>query len=54
MIPDISEVFKNDFDPFSLSLSYVNNNLGVKPNEVNNAIMKLRGIANRQIGVYRA
>lgn len=23
----------------------------MKPNEVNNAIMKLRGIANRQIGV---
>ena len=50
-IPDISEVFKNDFDPFEFVPKYCNNNLGVKPNEVNNAIMKLRGIANRQIGV---
>ena len=50
-IPDISEVFKNDFDPFEFVPKYCNNNLGVKPNEVNNAIMNLRGIANRQIGV---
>ena len=50
-IPDISEVFKNDFDPFDFVPKYCKNNPGVKPNEVNNAIMKLRGIANRQIGV---
>ena len=45
------KLFKNDFDPFEFVPKYCNNNLGVKPNEVNNAIMKLRGIANRQIGV---
>jgi hypothetical protein len=50
-IPDISEVFKNDFDPFDFVPKYCENNSGVKPNEVNNAIMKLKGIANRQIGV---
>jgi hypothetical protein len=44
-------VFKNDFDPFEFVPKYCENNPGVKPNEVNNAIMKLKGIANRQIGV---
>lgn len=50
-IPDISEVFKNDFDPFDFVPKYCQDNPDVKPNDVNNAIMKLKGIANRQIGV---
>ena len=50
-IPDIAEVFKNEFDPFDFAIKYCENNLDVKPNEINNAIMSLKGIANRQIGV---
>lgn len=50
-IPDISVVFDSNFDPFDFALEYCNNNEGVKPNDVNNAITELKGIANRQIGV---
>ena len=50
-IPDIAEVFKNGFDSFDFSMKYSENNPEIKPNEVNNAITKLKGIANRQIGV---
>lgn len=50
-IPDISEVFKSDFDPFDFVPKYCQDNPDVKPNDVNNAILKLKGIANRQIGV---
>jgi len=50
-VPDIAEIFKPDFDSFDFALEYCNNNQGVKPNEVNKAINKLREIANRQIGV---
>lgn len=50
-IPDISVVFDSNFDPFDFALEYCKNNEGVKPNDVNNAITELKGIANRQIGV---
>lgn len=50
-IPDISEIFKNDFDAFDFAIQYCTDNPGIKPNEVNNIITKLRGITNRQIGV---
>ena len=50
-IPDIAELFKNDFDPFTYATDYCSENTGVKPNELNNEIMKLKGISNRQIGV---
>lgn len=50
-IPDISEVFKTEFDPFEFALSYCADNPEIKPNDVNKAISKLKGIANRQIGV---
>jgi len=50
-IPDISTVFRNEFDPFDFAMKYCEDNPGVKPNDVNNAITKLKGIANRQIGV---
>ncbi len=41
-IPDIAEVFKNEFDPFDFAIKYCENNLDVKPNEINNAIMSLK------------
>lgn len=50
-IPDIAEVFKNEFDPFEFATNYCENNPDIKPNEVNKELNKLKGIANRQIGV---
>lgn len=50
-IPDISVVFEPEFDPFEFSIRYCEDNEGAKPNVVNNAVMELRSIANRQIGV---
>ncbi len=50
-IPDIAEIFKNDFDPFDFAMKYCADNPEVKPNDVNNVITRLKGIANRQIGV---
>lgn len=50
-IADISVVFEPEFDPFEFSIRYCEDNEGVKPNVVNNAVMELRSIANRQIGV---
>lgn len=50
-ISDIAEVFKTDFDSFDFAMKYCEANQDVKPNDVNNAITKLKGIANRQIGV---
>lgn len=50
-IPDISEVFRNDFDAFDFTMKYCVENEGVKPNDINNAVTALKSIANRQIGV---
>lgn len=50
-IPDISAVFEPEFDPFEFAIRYCEANEGIKPNVVNNAVMELRSIANRQIGV---
>ena len=50
-IPDISVVFSPTFDPFDFAISYCSTNEGVKPNDVNNAVLKLKSISNRQIGV---
>ena len=52
-IPDIAEVFKTGFDPFEFAMNYCKDNPDIKPNEVNNSINKLKGIANRQIGVIQ-
>ena len=52
-IEDISIVFKSDFDPFDFVMQYCDKNEGVKPNDINKAIMDLKGIANRQIGVIQ-
>lgn len=50
-IPDIAVLFNNSFDPFEYSMKYCEENPEVKPNDVNREIQKLKGIANRQIGV---
>lgn len=50
-IPDIADIFKNDFDSFEFAMSYSEANPEIKPNDVNNIVTKLKGIANRQIGV---
>lgn len=50
-IPDISVVFRPEFDPFDFSIRYCESNDGITPNEVNRALNDLKGIANRQIGV---
>lgn len=50
-IPDISVLFDASFDPFDFAVKYCEVNEGVKPNDVNKAIIELKGIANRQIGV---
>ena len=50
-IPDISVVFDSSFDAFDFTIAYCEANEGVKPNDLNKIINKLKGIANRQIGV---
>lgn len=46
-IPDISEVFKPDFDSWGFVENYCNTNPGVIPNkELNHIIMRLLGIQN--------
>lgn len=50
-IPDISVIFKNSFDPFNFAIEYCSLNQGTKPNEINKAVTRLKGIENRQIGV---
>lgn len=50
-IPDISEVFKPGFVQRAFEDAYVAANEGVNVNELSETILKLKGIANRQIGV---
>lgn len=50
-IPDIADVFRADFDPFEFAVNYCENNADIQPKDINNEITKLKGIANRQIGV---
>ena len=50
-IPDISEVFKPDFKQLAFLNEYASNNAGVDLDELSETILKLKGIANRQIGV---
>lgn len=50
-IPDISEIFKTDFKQRAFENEYANNNEGVDLDELSETLMKLKGIANRQIGV---
>ncbi|MBR3106687.1 MAG: DUF262 domain-containing protein [Clostridia bacterium] len=50
-IPDISEVFKPDFKQRAFENAYAAANEGVDLDELSETLMKLKGIANRQIGV---
>ena len=50
-IPDISELFKPDFKQLSFVNAYAAANEGVDMEELYDTLMKLKGIANRQIGV---
>lgn len=50
-IPDISEIFKNDFNAYTFISEYNNNNPDISPQDINKALDKLREICHRQIGV---
>ena len=50
-IPDISEMFKPNFNSFAFVLEYQKKNPDADPLEVNKAIEKLVGIKNCQLGV---
>lgn len=50
-IPDISVIFKPDFRQRVFEDEYVKENEGVDVDELSETILKLKGIANRQIGV---
>ena len=50
-IPDISEIFKPDFDIFAFAQSYTAANEGIDINGLFKILTKLKEIANRQIGV---
>ena len=50
-IPDISEIFKPEFKSFAFIKEYAEANEGVDVDELSETILKLKGIANRQIGV---
>ena len=49
-VPDISVVFKSDFNAFNFAIEYSKEH-GIDPSIVNDMVNKLKGIANRQIGV---
>jgi len=50
-IPDISIIFKSDFKQRAFENEYAKNNDGVDLDELSETLLKLKGIANRQIGV---
>ena len=50
-IPDISVIFANDFKQRAFENEYANSNPGVDLDELSEILSKLKGIANRQIGV---
>lgn len=50
-IPDISELFKADFRQRAFENEYASVNEGVDLDALSDTILKLKGIANRQIGV---
>lgn len=50
-IPDISELFKSDFNQIAFLNEYAKANEGVGLNELLETLLKLKGVANRQIGV---
>jgi hypothetical protein len=50
-IPDISKLFDSGFDTFGFIDEYAEKNPGVTKSEINDAIMRLKGIQNCLIGV---
>ena len=50
-IPDISEIFKADFKQRAFENAYAEINDGVDLDELSDTLSRLKGIANRQIGV---
>ena len=50
-IPDISEIFKPDFKQRAFENEYAAVNEGVDLDDLSDTLLKLKGIANRQIGV---
>lgn len=50
-IPDISEIFRTDFNHFEFVQKYVEDNPSTSPNEISDKILELKKIASRQIGV---
>lgn len=50
-IPDIAEVFKNDFSVFSFINKYCSNNPEMEPETLDKILTNLRAIGNRLIGV---
>ena len=49
-IPDISIMFKSDFNSYAFIQEYIKNNPEVSPNIINDAITKILNIKNCQIG----
>lgn len=50
-IPDIAEIFKSDFKQRAFENAYAAANEDVDLDDLSDTLMKLKGIANRQIGV---
>ena len=50
-IPDVAEVFKNDFPMFSFVTKYCEDNPEMQPEKLGQILTKLRAIGNRMIGV---
>ncbi len=50
-IPDVAEVFKNDFSVFSFITNYCKDNPDMQPETLDKVLTKLRSIGNRMIGV---
>lgn len=50
-IPDVAEVFRNDFSVFSFITNYCKDNPDMEPETLDKIITRLRSIGNRMIGV---
>ena len=50
-IPDIAEIFRPEFKQRAFENAYAETNEGVDLDELSETLTKLKGIANRQIGV---
>ncbi len=50
-IPDVAEVFRNDFSVFSFITNYCKDNPDMQPETLDKILTKLRSIGNRMIGV---